>query len=74
MCLFTSRGDLSVQSLRGTCSIPTAGLSLSSFQLAWLQQRSQGYLLHCQRLGSSYQAPPVKGWPLALCTWADSAV
>lgn len=63
----------------GPAPIPTAGLYLSSSQLAWLQQRSRGYLppqvrVPCHQLGSSQQPPPVKGWPLGLCTWAGSPV
>lgn len=44
VCLFTSPGDLSLQSLQGPCSPTTAVLSLGSSQLVWLQQRAQGYL------------------------------
>lgn len=40
VCLFTSLGDRSVQSLRGPAPIPVLYSYLSSTQLAWLQQRS----------------------------------
>lgn len=64
---------------RGPAPVPTAVLYLSSSQLAWLQQKSQGYLppqvsVPCHWLGSSQQAPPVKGRPLDLCTLAVSPV